>query len=290
MPWKKGRSGYTASMKNLFHTVKKAFCSRELYLVASTESAWKGFRVLMRLGLLIGLALGVVSFIALLIWFPSLKEKLTTFATVSYPDALVITITDGVLTATPKDSVFVPMPPEFQTDDTPSNLFVLAPDEGADLSVLERYDTAAAATRNAIIVSTDDETRVYEYSKEPQTITKTSFLATMATVTKFGSVFVYIAVVPLALLYMVFHIGLHLLWLFVLIAILWVVCKLIRRPYTYKALYRMGIYALIPVLLVEIIAVPLHFSGKLLTTAIVSLIMVIVTSVKPAVRVQESIS
>lgn len=268
-------------MKPFFHTIKQTFSSKELYVQAQHESGWKGVTLLAKAVLFVGVVLGGLGLILLIAFTPLIKGKVLDFAQRTYPEGLVVTFADGIMTTNSEAPVIIPLPHSWvnaekrTTKDAPTNLLVFAPEDDASLESLEMYDSVAVAGKKALIAGTDGEFRTYVYPKDTETVTKESFVQMVEKLLRVGGTMLYIMSIPMALLvFLGFAIG-HLIWLLVIALVLWIIFKARKHDLTYKQVYKMGIYALVPVLLIDIVAVPLDIFGKVLTAAIVMVIVLV---------------
>lgn len=264
-------------MKQFFRTIKQTFTSKELYLNTAHQSGWKGIRFLLKLALFLGLVFGVIALIVLLAVAPFLKSKVSGIASTTYPDGLVVTIANGTLTTNTLEPVVVPLSASWKDKNDPKNIFVIAPGETADASVLARYDAVAVATSRAIIAGTDHQIRVYPYGDSTQTITKESFTQNVTDMLAIGATVLAVSAIPLIIVMTMIQVVSKLVLLVLITCILWIIFKIRKEPRTFRSLYRMGIYALVPAVLIDIIAIPLGLSGAALTTAIVLVIILSVT-------------
>ncbi len=265
-------------MKNFFRIVKETFYSKTLYTKVSRESAWNGVGFLVKLSVVIGVVLGLIAMIVGFLFLPRLKHAVATYIATGYPDALVVTIKDGTLTTNSTTPVIIPVPDLGKKKDTdqPANLLVIAPDESADISVLNKYNTTAVATGKALLIQTTSDFRVYPYGKLNTIITKESLGTSIASAEKMGAKIFLIAIIPVIILTLLVIICSKLIGLFVIAFILWIIFKIMKTPHSYKQLYRQVVYALAPALVIDCIALPLGFSGTMLTSAIVIIILFVV--------------
>ena len=67
----------------------------------------------------------------------------------------------------------------------------------------------------------------------------------------------------------VFTIIFHLIWLFFVALLIWGFLRLKKIDLSYKHSYKIGMYAIVPLIVIEVIATPLHLTGKFFTIAII---------------------
>ncbi|HSE56843.1 MAG TPA: DUF1189 family protein [Candidatus Paceibacterota bacterium] len=256
-------------MKQFFHTVKASFGASSLYKQATVESGWKGIKFLVKFSLFLGLILGVVGIILSLIFVPQLTRKLSTFANNSYPDDLVLTFANKTLTTNRAEPVVVPLPPQFREADTKElNLVVVAPTEPADPSVLEKYQAFAVLTSKGLVAgSARDQIRIQPYTSNA-VVTKALFMSRAATILRMIRIAAVVGSIPLAIFFVLMIAGMHLLWLVIVALIIFLQLKIRKLSFSYKQAYKMGIYAIVPLMLIEIIATPLDMAGKLLSALV----------------------
>jgi hypothetical protein len=273
-------------MKQFFRTIKQTFTSKEFYRTKAHQSGWKGIKFLLKLALFLGLALGIIAMIVLLIMLPRFKSHAADIASTTYPDGLVITIQDGTLTTNTLDPVVIPVPAGWEDKDHhtdhPTNLLVVAPGETADPAVLARHDAIAVATSTAIVAGTDTDIRLYSYGKQNYVITKSSFLAMAHSALRTGGTIIAVLAIPLLVMLVPGHVVSKLFFLILVSIVLWFVFKIRKQERSFKQIYRMGLYALVPVVVLDIIAVPLGLAGRALTAAIVLVIILLVTKDTPS--------
>ncbi|MEO5645872.1 MAG: DUF1189 family protein [Candidatus Paceibacterota bacterium] len=268
-------------MKNFFRTVKATFFSRSLYAKVKDESAWKGVGFLAKVSLLIAGIVGVLIIIAGLIFTPKLKSVINTYVSESYPDSLVLTIKDGLMTSNSPVPVVFPLPASLEDNktDSPAQLFVIDTEASADTDVIQKYNTYGAATSKALIMEGGAETHVYSYKKANMVITKDAVKVFVQKAEKFGMVAFVIGTIPALFITLLFlSIG-YLIFLAALAFIAWIIFKIRKMPIGYKQLYRQGVYAVGMVLLLDCVAIPLGISGKLMT-AIVVLVTLLTVNMK----------
>jgi hypothetical protein len=270
-------------MKHFFETVKQTFFSEELYKKAQIESGWKGIKFLVKFVLFVGIVVGIIGLVVLIMFTPMLKSNVVNFVQSMYPEGLVVKFADGVMTTNSEVPVIIPLPPAWiNTDEPPvnnipTNLLVLAPNDDASLENLEAYDTFAIAGKRALMAGFDGDFRTYAYSRDPQTITKESFIGMTDAFLRTASTVVYFILIPMVLL-VTFTVAIdYLVWLLVTAFVLWLVYKIRHQNLTYKQVYKMGIYAFVPVFLTNIVAMPLGISSRILTAAIVIIIVLLST-------------
>lgn len=258
-------------MKKLITTIGHAFHSSTLYKKVKDESTGTAIGFLFKSAVLLGCTLGVVSLIAFLCAAPSFKKDMASFVASSYPDGLVITIDQGVLHTNTQNTVYVGMPHSWQGNGAPMYLAVLTPQEPAELTTLTKYNSALVLGSNGIIAlnTNTHEARVYPYGKDHQEYTKQSIIDTTHSVLKSSFIACLVILIPLIVVMTLIVAGIHMIWIFLVSLLVLLMWKVRKLSFTYKQSYRMAVYALVPLLILEVVAIPLGFAGKIFSTLVV---------------------
>lgn len=262
-------------MKKFLQHIKESFGSSAYYAQAKNESTGKGIIFVLKLCAFLGIIIGIVAITVVLFIFPKIKAETMEFVDNAYPDELVVTIKDNALTANISEPLFVANPfPQANEDRYQKNIAVLAPQESANPALFETYDVPVVFTNKAVIVGTPEDTRTLPYGKDG-IITKVLFMNTAQFVMNFLGTFIYFMVIPSALVAMLILAIAHMLWLFVVSLLIFLLFKMIGPKLTYKEIYRLGLRALIPLMIIEVVLFPLSLglSGRLLTTVVVFMII-----------------
>lgn len=260
-------------MKKFLRHIKESFGSSTFYAHAKNQSTGKGFIFLLKTCTFVGVIIGIVVIVYLAFTVPKMKTEVVQFIDTAYPADLVVTIKDDTLSANITEPLFVGIPSsdEEMSEEFPANIVVLAPEQPADATLLETYDTFMVLTSKAIIAGTPDDIRVVPYKDMDGVITKTMFMQVSRDVVNLIGVISYFAVIPLAILVLLVVAFLHLVWLLVVSIVTFLLFKLRKLPLTYKQAYRLGVHALVPLMILEVIMVslPWEISGKLFTALVV---------------------
>ena len=266
-------------MKNFFKTIGASFHSSELYKKAKGESVWVGIKFVLKVATFIGLCLGVIGLVAFLLFSPMLKKLVVNFADKAYPSYLVVTIKDGKLISNTSGPIYVPSPFLKAGDTTsPKNLVVLAPGDVADMTVLTKYDTLSAITSNGFVSSkankgVAEQIKIYPYNGISKVYTKDLAMSDVNRILRALIIFIAIFIIPMVVIMMLGNAILCMFGLLVTTLLVWGLMKLKKLNITYKQAYKMGIYALVPVLFLEIINIPIHLHGIIFTSVVVLIVL-----------------
>ena len=246
-------------MKNFFKKIGATFYSSRLYLEARDNSTSKGLKFLFKFA-------GLISFVASIIlatlyfsFLPQIKTWAFNYVNETYPEDLVVTIKDKTLTTNKTEPVVFPLSSKMNEINTNTSLkkntLVLAPEENAfDLNLISKYDTYTVITSKAIIVeNSSSEYRTYLLDYPNTEITKTKI---NDFIEKLINKFIPIALVfmiPMILWLILMLIFGQLLVLFFVSLLLYGIFQFVKVDLSYKEIYRMGVYSIVPVILVGIV-------------------------------------
>jgi len=268
-------------MKTFFKTIWASFYSSDLYKKAKDEGSRFGIKFIIKLSVFIGLVLGVICLIVFLSFSSGLKKLAVNFVDKSYPNDLVVTVTDGNLTANTTLPVFIPSPVTKENVKLPKNIVALVPNEKAEASVLSKYDTMSAITSDGVIylknVTGLKQIEITTYGKTNQIFTKNFVLENSAKILGIITKFIAIGVIPMLIIIFLMNSFCHMLALFFIALLIYLIMRWRKLDITYKQSYRMGLYALCPLLVLQILAFPFHFAGILFDIIVVLAVILIAT-------------
>ena len=183
------------------------------------------------------------------------------------------------MTTNTNEPLFIKMPVDESTNKLDKNMIAILPNENAEGSILSKYNTTLAITSDGIVGEEKDgsEIRIIKYEDWSFIVTEESILKVINSLLPFLLIFIVIGLVPLVILFIFIVAMLHLVWLFFVALLIWGFLRLKKLNISYKQSYKIGMYAVVPLLSLEIIISPLNLSGRLLTTVIILLIVLIVT-------------
>lgn len=268
-------------MKNFFKTIITSFYSSELYKKAKDESSKQGVKFIIKLSVFLGLVFGIIGLVVFLTFSATLKKLATNFVDKSYPNELIVTVKDGTLTSNITEPIFIPLPTGEEKVKAPKNLTALVPNEKAEVSVLDKYDTVSAITSNGVVFLENGvnsgQVKTYTYQKTNQVFTKNFVLEKSAQILKIIATVAAVGIIPmLVLVFLMISFG-NLLALFLIALLIYLVMKLRKIAISYKESYRMGIYTLGPLLILQILTCSFHFIGILFSSVVVLVIILIAT-------------
>ena len=268
-------------MKNFFKDIVLTFHSSSFYKKIKDESAGNGIEFLLKISVLLGLLVGLVLVIVFFAFAPMLKSGALGFIEKTYPAGLEVTIKDGKLTTNTNQPVLIKIPASTNAKDKESkeNMVAILPNEKAEVSVLKKYDTYIALTSEGLVADKGNgaEIRILSYGKTSQTFTKDSSIELVSSLLGKIKIFFAIAIVPIGIFIVFFTIVAHLIWLFLVALIIWIIFKLKKLKISYAQSYKIGMYAIVPLVMLEMLAIPFKFSGKLFTTIVILALVFIVT-------------
>jgi hypothetical protein len=266
-------------MKNFIKTIGFTFYSGDFYNKIKDEKTIGGIEFLFKVSLFITVCLAILGLVLILIFSPLLKSKINEFVATSYPDDLVVNIKDGKMTANIDEPFFIKTPGATENSEVKKNLLVLLPNEKKDASLLSKYDTSLAITSDGIVGEKNEgkEISIINYDDMTFTLDKVMAQKYLNILYYFFTIFFVIGVVPMGMLVLVTMIGFHLIWLFFVALLIWAFLSLKKLNISYKQSYRIGMYSIVPLVFLELIAIPFNLSGSLFTIAIMLTVTLIVT-------------
>jgi hypothetical protein len=266
-------------MKNFIKTIGFTFYSGYFYNKIKDEKTIGGIEFLFKVSLFITVCLAILGLVLILIFSPLLKSKINEFVATSYPDDLVVNIKDGKMTANIDEPFFIKTPGATENSEVKKNLLVLLPNEKKDASLLSKYDTSLAITSDGIVGEKNEgkEISIINYDDMTFTLDKVKAQKYLNILYYFFTIFFVIGVVPMGMLVLVTMIGFHLTWLFFVALLIWAFLSLKKLNISYKQSYRIGMYSIVPLVFLELIAIPFNLSGSLFTIAIMLTVTLIVT-------------
>lgn len=266
-------------MKNFIKTIGLTFHSGDFYQKVKDEKAGDGVLFLLKMSVFLGICVGILGSIALLAFSPMIKKEVSKFVENNFPSDLVVTVKDGKMITNTNEPFLVKMPSGGKKDISKENMFAILPNEQLDVSVLSKYNTLFAMTSEGFVAEKDNgvEVRVYKYGKSNFVASKEIALKMISEIFPSFLVFALVGIIIFGIFFVFFGIFSHLIWLFLVALLIWGFLRLKKLDISYEQSYKIGMYAIVPLLFIEIIAVPLNLSGRFFTIAIIMAVVLFVT-------------
>ena len=266
-------------MKNFIKTIGLTFHSGDFYKKIKDEKTGDGVIFLLKIALFISVCIGVIGIIILLISSPIIKKKVASFIEVNFPSDLIVTIKDGKMTTNTNQPFFIPIPSSSKDVVPKENIFAILPGETADATILLKYHTMMAMTSDGFVAEQNNgsEIRILKYNNISVVASRETALSALSKIIPFFLIFFALGIIPFMMVIILFTMVFHLIWLFFVALLIWGFLRLKELDISYKQSYKIGIYAIVPLLFVEIIVFPFPFSGKLFTIAIMLAVVLIST-------------
>ncbi len=238
---------------NFFKKVRASFYSPSFYQEIMHQSFWKAFRYYLFLSLVLTL-IGVISLLQTIGQkIPSTVQSVVTQAVDFYPQELVINITDGQVSTNVEEPYFVSLPASEYKAGQPNNLVVIDTKTPFSSTQFNQYQTIAWLTKDGLFYLNSDkgEIRGMDLSKVNDFTINKNLVQELSS--KFspwlkllGPILLFFAGLGL---YLSFSFRLIYLLLFTLIV--WVTMIIVKRRLSYPQLYKVGLYALTPGLILD---------------------------------------
>lgn len=239
------------------HPAKLAAYRKKPLATALRYLFWLLFCISLVTSLWIGVMLAMLT-----PYIGSFVESANTDLRGMYPQNLVITIKDGVLSTNGREPVIVDIPAnwkqkmEKELEDNPmkDKEHLITIDTRADISNYQRYKTLVLVTRTGLVVPDDksDGIRTIPFDKEMnQVITRDLYVKTLDNILPFMRLLPGLAIVGVFLLVLILPFvfaGFSWLWYLAYLAfftlIAWLLATIMGRKHTYGEVYRLGAYGL----------------------------------------------
>lgn len=266
-------------MKNFIKTIGLTFYSGDFYKKIKDEKSGDAIVFLLKTSLFLGVCVGILGSIILLAFSPLIKKEVSKFVENNFPNDLIVTVKEGKMTTNTNEPFFIKIPKDEKGDITKENILAILPSEPLDISVLSKHSTILAMTSEGFVAEKDNggEVRIYKYGKTDFVASRDTALALINKISPMFFVFFAIGFIVFGIIFVSFSVIFHLIWLFFVALLVWGFLKLKKLNISYKQSYKIGMYSIVPLLFLEVIAVPLHLSGKLFTIAIVMSVVLFVT-------------
>lgn len=268
------------NIKNFFKKIGLTFYSSNLYSQARDRSVGNGLTFLLKVLLFLSLIFSLIIFLLYILFAPKMEKQLLDYVEKSYPNDLVVTIKDKTLSTNTNEPVFFPVIGDMHQlkNNVKQNIVVLAPNESsADIELLSKYDTYMIVTSKSILAqSAESEFRTYLLNYENVDINKSKVTEIVIKIFKTLMTVVLIFSIPSFLFILGALTIKHLVTLLFVSFLLYGIFKFQNINITYKQVYRMGVYSVVPVLLISIILFPFHLGSTMLDVFIMLAVLLYV--------------
>lgn len=249
---------------NFLKKVVSSFYAPPFYQEVIKQSFWKALGYYLLLSLILTL-IGLASlFQTIGQQVPLTIQSFAKQAIDFYPSELVININNGQVSTNVEEPYFISLPATDIKIDQPNNLVVIDTKTPFSSTQFNQYKTLAWLTKDGVFYlnSNKGEIRGMDLSKVNEFKIDKTLVQTAAD--KFTPWLKFLG--PLLLLFTGLGIYLsfsfRLIYLLILSLIVWVCLIVIKRRLNYKQLYKMGLYALTPALILDqIIGLTRGFTG-----------------------------
>ena len=274
-------------MKAFFNRIRLCCTQASSYPELRKKTFWNGVVYLYWLLVIVAflslaILIGKLSFVVYDIKnSPDIKNTIVTL----FPNELVLTMKDGELSTNVKEPYIFPLPAkwkealESQSEEIPSHFLTI--DTSASFEDFYAYDSLILLTKTAVIARKEYAAEVVEYKnilKEEDNfmLDSTRYKAlveeALPLIDRAMSTML-IPVIAISLLVMPLIAGMIfgvivLLYLVIATLLAWLLAAIMQRRTEYSELYRIGLYALTPSIIIESILVAFGVSFFLLPTAI----------------------
>ncbi len=200
-------------------------------------------------------AITVFAISVLVVLIPAMIDfSKNTYVTDLYPDDLVVEIKGGIATVNQPVPYLVATREEFEIDNV--NFFVIDTSDGVSMDTIKSYDSFAVLTKDSVYVEqNDNEMRVFSLRDAGDVTINEENVETW---TNTAEKWTYVAVLPLTLMMIGMLAGFSLVYYlvvsFVLALIPLLVGKILKLTISYRSAYIISLYALIPVVVVDMVA------------------------------------
>ena len=275
-------------MKAFFNRIRLCCTQASSYPELRKKTFWNGVGYLYWLLVIVAflslaIVIGKISFIVYDIKnSPDIKNTIVTL----FPSELVLTMKDGELSTNVKEPYIFPLPAKWEeilenrsTGDMPSHFLTI--DTSASFEDFYTYDSLILLTKTAIIARKEYAAEVVEYKnilkdEDDFMLDSTRYKALVAEALPLierAMSTMLIPVIAISLLVMPLIAGIifgviYLLYLVIATLLAWLLAAIMQRRTEYSELYRIGLYALTPSIIIESILIAFGVSFFLLPTAI----------------------
>ena len=248
----------------IFKDIKNSVYSPQFYSHKKTESGSKAFWYFIKLSLIISLCGTLLMSIVLIpaLMFGLSQENITKIASY-YPQDLEVVIKQGIASTNVAEPYAIAIPSTFVPKNTPGtthipkNIIVINTKATFDMTSFEAADAFAFLTKDSLIVRDDQKGKVTIQSLKEMPDVQLN----KAKITGWISMVPTLLKVIIPSLVVMIYVGLFLLivisklFLISIAAILlFVAGKITKSQVTYSQWFKLGLYAVTPLIVIEIIA------------------------------------
>ncbi len=173
-----------------------------------------------------------------------------------YPDGLEVAIKGGEVSINEPVPYYLPTPEALMEEgDDMENLLVIDTTEDLSVDTIKSYNSLAVLTKDSLYFAKDEnETRVFSLDEsEDLTITEDKVISWSKIAIKWA----YVAIIPLTLMMIGLVAGFSFVYYIIISFALTLIPLLIGKarklPITYRSAYIVSLYALVPVVMIDIV-------------------------------------
>ncbi|HSA84531.1 MAG TPA: DUF1189 family protein [Patescibacteria group bacterium] len=273
---------------NFFEKIAASIYSPKFYqhiLQDSTKSAI-GFFTLFVLVLTIAQTIILFFFHGFINFQGTVKTEVNRLVQ-SYPDDLIVTITNGIVTTNVQEPYVIPLPNTTMYEaETKTNLIVIDTKTPFSATDFKKYNSYVWLTKDALFIADDTDIRSLDLTEVGNLTINQSLLSSLY---KTFSPWLNI-ITPILTVFMLLGIFigyfLRLVYLFLLALLIMLLTKLMKKSVSYGQAYRVGIYAMTPAFLFDLLLlfVPsLHFPF-LFSIVTLGIVFINFLGMKPAIK------
>ena len=254
-------------MRKLWGDVKDSFYNPSFYATLPKRSIWQGVRFLFVLTL-ISITLLAVKLLVFAV--PDLRAAFESdYFARQYPDELVITVDKNVVSTNVATPYYIPMAMETKEGD-PKNLLVIDTSPDTSLETIMGYDALAVLTHNSIVATEPDgQVRVVPISDIDHFVMDEAKLVAFVAKMKMIIPFLIFVFALLGTAFVTFFSTLASLFTLLFLALIPLVVARVRGwKLRYSEAYRIGLYTLGPVIVIDTILMLLGITMPSLSISI----------------------
>lgn len=251
---------------NFVKKIISSVYSPSFYQEVIHQSFWKALRYYLLLSLLLTL-IGVVSlFQTIGQKIPATVENVVKQAIDFYPPELVVTINQGQVSTNVEEPYFINLPATEDKIDQPNNLLVIDTKTPFSSTQFNQYKTIAWLTKDSLFYLNSDsnrgEIRGMDLSKVNDFSVNKNLVSDLSNKSApwlkvLGPILLMLTGLGIYLSF-----GFRLIYLLIFTLIVWIVLIVTKRRLSYRQLYKMGIYAMTPALILsQLVSASQNFSN-----------------------------
>jgi len=272
-------------IKDFFTELKNSFYNPAVYKKISAEPTGNRIWFLAKINLV---AITIAGLIFLILSTPDLIDfSKSNHIEQEYPEDLIVSVEDGIVSINKESPLFI----EFKTneEDAPENLLVIDTRDDLSMDTMIDYDSLAVVTNDSFVFfKSENETRIFSLSDiDDFEMTKEKALSWWQTAIKWG----YFLIIPITLLlsWLIggFIFAYYLLVTFVYTLLTLLIAKLLKIKLTYMNAYTVTLYAIVPMLVLDLLMICLGFPALAFLDSLVILAIVVFINLRDWKNINE---